>query len=162
MRSISLILLCVPTFLLGKVDFVHEVMPILKRHCAECHTGQKKKGGLSMNTRASFLAGSENGKVAVPGKPSDSFFLQSIQSKDSDERMPPKGDRVSPEELKKLVAWVSEGMPWEEGIQLGNSGWEPPLKPRVVTLPEAHKGSCLLYTSPSPRDRSVSRMPSSA
>ena len=26
----------------------------------------------------------------------------------------------------------------------------------------AHKQSCLLYTSPSPRDRSVSRMPSSA
>jgi len=129
-----------PSFLWSKVDFAHEVMPILKKHCAECHTGQKKKGGLSMNTRASFLAGSENGKVAVPGKPSDSFFLQSIQSKDSDERMPPKGDRVSPEELKKLVAWVSEGMPWEEGVQLGNSGWEPPLKPRVVTLPEAHKG----------------------
>ena len=27
---------------------------------------------------------------------------------------------------------------------------------------KSHDGSCLLYTSPSPRDRSVSRMPSSA
>jgi len=128
-----------PSFLWSKVDFVHEIMPVLKKHCAECHTGQKKKGGLSMNTRASFLAGSENGKVAVPGKPSESFFLESIQSKDSDERMPPKGDGVSDEELKKLIAWVSEGMPWEEGIQLGSSGWEPPLKPRVVKLPKANK-----------------------
>ena len=25
-----------------------------------------------------------------------------------------------------------------------------------------HRGTCLLYTSPSPRDRSLSRMPSSA
>jgi hypothetical protein len=35
---------------------------------------------------------------------------------------------------------VTEGMPWEKGIQLGNSGWEPPLKPRIVTLPKARKG----------------------
>ena len=139
-KALYHLLLIMPSLLFGKVDFAHEVMPILKKHCAECHTGQKKKGGLSMNTRASFLAGSENGKVAVPGKPSDSFFIESIQSKDLDERMPPKGDGVSPEELKKLVAWVTEGMPWEDGIQLGDSGWEPPLKPRVVTLPEAHKG----------------------
>lgn len=37
------------------VDFAHEVVPILRKHCAECHTGDKKKGGLSMNTRASLL-----------------------------------------------------------------------------------------------------------
>ncbi len=61
--------------ILPKIDFVHEVMPILKKHCAECHTKSKKKGGLSINTRSSFLAGGENGKVAVPGKPGDSFFL---------------------------------------------------------------------------------------
>ncbi len=138
-KSLSFFLL-LPNLLLAKVDFVHEVMPVLKKHCAECHTNGKKKGGLNMNTRAAFLVGSENGKVAVPGKPSDSFFLDSIQSEDSDERMPPKGDGVSAEEIKKLVAWVAEGMPWEEGVQLGSSGWEPPLKPRAVTLPKARKG----------------------
>ena len=30
------------------------------------------------------------------------------------------------------------------------------------TFDPAHKGHCLLYTSPSPRDRTRSRMPSSA
>ena len=29
---------------------------------------------------------------------------------------------------------------WEEGITLGSSGWEPKLKPRIVSLPPAHKG----------------------
>ena len=32
----------------------------------------------------------------------------------------------------------------------------------VGALPEVYNITCLLYTSPSPRDRSVSRMPSSA
>ena len=59
------------------------------------------------------------------------------------------------------------------GLQLGYWGAGP--DPRVVGLAqEAEKlgfdavftaeawGSCLLYTSPSPRDRQKSRMPSSA
>ena len=33
---------------------------------------------------------------------------------------------------------------------------------RITRLAVAHAGDCLLYTSPSPRDRQKSRMPSSA
>ena len=139
LKKLSLFVLIAPSFLWSKVDFVHEVMPILKKNCAECHTDGKKKGGLDMNTRSSFLAGGENGEVAVPGNPSESYFLEAIRSEDSDERMPPKGDGLSAEEIKVLTRWVTEGMPWDEGIRLGSSGWEPPLKPRIVKLPKAHK-----------------------
>jgi hypothetical protein len=45
------------------IDFAHQVVPILKKHCAECHLGEKKKGGLSMNTRKDLLKGSENGAI---------------------------------------------------------------------------------------------------
>ena len=41
--------------------------------------------------------------------------------------------------------------------QRANIRFEPPM---IVTAPR--KKSCLLYTSPSPRDRTRSRMPSSA
>ena len=139
LKKLSLFVLIAPSFLWSKVDFVHEVMPILKKNCAECHTDGKKKGGLDMNTRSSFLAGGENGEVAVPGNPSESYFLEAIRSEDSDERMPPKGDGLSAEEIKVLTRWVTEGMHWDEGIRLGSSGWEPPLKPRIVKLPKAHK-----------------------
>ena len=126
-----------PLFLSAKIDFAHQVMPILKKNCAECHTDGKKKGGLSMNTRAEFLAGGENGEMAVPGNIEDSWFLELVASDDLDERMPPKGPGVSPEQFKILHQWVKEGMVWEDGISLGSSGWEPKLKPRVVTLPKA-------------------------
>ena len=120
----------------AKIDFVHQVMPILKKNCAECHTDGKKKGGLSMNTRAEFLAGGEGGEVAVPGSIEDSYFLQLTVSTDLDERMPPKGPGVSPDEIKILEQWVKEGMVWDAAITLGSSGWEPKLKPRIVTLPK--------------------------
>ena len=40
----------------GEVDFVHEVMPVLRKHCTECHTGTKKKGGLSLMDVAGSMA----------------------------------------------------------------------------------------------------------
>lgn len=125
---------------LPAIDFAHEVMPILKEHCADCHTGDKKKGGLAMNTRAELLAGSENGAVVVPGDPASSLFLELTSSEDDDQWMPPKGDRVSPEQLAILKRWIKEGMPWEAGITLGESAWEPPLHPRVIALPPARGG----------------------
>ncbi|MAE54132.1 MAG: hypothetical protein CMI20_08525 [Opitutae bacterium] len=133
-----LLLPSIPTF--GKIDFVHQVMPLLKKQCAECHTEGKKKGGLSMNTRAEFLAGGEGGEVAVPGDPEDSYFLELVASEDTDERMPPKGPGLSQAEVEMLHKWVAEGMEWPEEIRLGDSGWEPKLKPRVVSLPGPTNG----------------------
>ena len=112
-------------------------MPILKKHCAECHTDGNKKGGLSINTRVEFLAGGEGGEVAIAGNAAESFFLELTGSADLDERMPPKGPGVSASELAILKQWVQEGMDWDESYTLGSSGWEPPLKPRIVTLPPA-------------------------
>ena len=43
----------------------------------------------------------------------------------------------------------------DENGQFSEEGWEPPVPPPPF-------GICLLYTSPSPRDRQKSRMPSSA
>ena len=79
-----LFLLFLPFTLSAKIDFAHQVMPILKKNCAECHTDGKKKGGLSMNTRAEFLAGGENGEMAVPGNIEESWFLELIESDDLD------------------------------------------------------------------------------
>ena len=48
----------------------------------------------------------------------------------------------------------------DDGAVIGGIGW---LGEQAVTVVGIQKGkSCLLYTSPSPRDLSTSRMPSSA
>lgn len=122
------------------VDFVHEVMPILKEHCAKCHTDGEKKGGLAMNTRAELLAGGENGPIVVPGNAAASLLLELTASTDDDEWMPPKGPRVPAAQLAVLRKWIDQGLAWEPGITLGSSGWEPPLKPRKVSLPAAQAG----------------------
>ncbi|MEO2022885.1 MAG: DUF1549 domain-containing protein, partial [Pirellulaceae bacterium] len=93
-----------------------------------------------MNTRAELLAGGENGKVVVPGNAAKSRFLELISSGDADQRMPPEGPRVPTAKVAILRKWVDAGMAWEQGVSLGYSSWEPPLKPRQVKLPPALNG----------------------
>ncbi|MBL9114433.1 MAG: DUF1553 domain-containing protein [Verrucomicrobiaceae bacterium] len=119
----------------GAVDFSHQIVPILKKHCAECHLGDKKKAGLSMNTRAELLEGSENGPVVVAGKPEVSSLIEVLVSTDKDTQMPPKGARLSAEEVELLRQWVKQGLVWEEGFTFGKAAYEPPLRPRQPSLP---------------------------
>ena len=139
MRLSPVLLALAAASLAKAADFSHEVVPILRKHCADCHTGDKKKGGLSMNTRAELLEGSEDGPVVKPGDLA-SHLLAVVVSKDKDERMPPKGPGLSEAEAAKLREWVAEGMKWDEGFAFKKPAYEPPLRPRVPALPAAAEG----------------------
>ena len=134
-----LLIVTQPASLLA-VDFAHEVLPVLRKHCAECHNGARKEGGLSMNTRSELLAGGENGKAVVAGEAGKSPLLERITSDDEDVWMPPEGPRLTDKEIAALTKWIDAGLPWEEGVTLGKSAWEPPLRPRNVELPAAQQG----------------------
>ena len=66
-------------------------VPLIKKHCGECHTNGKRKGSLSLDTRASIL----KAKVVVPGKSSDSELFKRIVSDDPDEVVERIGDYVA-------------------------------------------------------------------
>ncbi len=128
------------TTALPALDFVHEVAPILKEHCADCHLGTKKKGGFSMNTRSLLIAGSENGAVIEPGHADKGLLLEAVTSDDEDVRMPPKGKRVTPAQVEILRKWIAAGAVWEDGFTFGASAYEPPFKPHRPELPPAVDG----------------------
>src|SRR5437879_12655515 len=81
------------------VDFAHQIVPILRQHCGQCHTGDKKKGGYSMNTRAALIAGGESGAAVAPGQSGSSELLRRDLSRDKDEQMPPEGPRLTAKEV---------------------------------------------------------------
>ncbi|MEI8211156.1 MAG: DUF1549 domain-containing protein [Planctomycetota bacterium] len=119
------------------IDFAHRVVPILKKHCAECHAGDQQKGGFSINTRESLISGGESGAAILAADGAVSELIQRLQSQDREDRMPPSGDGVSAEELKTLQQWIAERLPWEPGYTFGTRAYEPPLKPRRPELPSA-------------------------
>ncbi|MDF1825362.1 MAG: DUF1549 domain-containing protein [Verrucomicrobiales bacterium] len=122
----------------AEVDFVHQVVPILKEHCSECHSGAESKGGFSMNTRALFI----DDETAVPGKSHESYFIDLIHDSDPDYQMPP-GDypRMPADQIAMLEMWVNEGMKWEEDFTFGTPTYEPPFLPRRPKLPTITGGT---------------------
>jgi hypothetical protein len=140
MRLSTLFLLSSTLSAHAAVDFSHQIVPILREHCAECHAGDKKKGGFSFNDRAALLEGSENGPVVSAGKAGMSRMIEVMLSTDSDEQMPPKGKRVPADQIALLKEWIDSGIAWEEGFAFKKPAYEPPLKPRSPTLPAAVDG----------------------
>ena len=136
----SLMILLTAPLAAAEIDFAHEVVPVLKQHCGKCHTGDQKKGGLSLNTRETTLVGGESGKVVVSGKSAESELIKRLLSDDPDVKMPPEGPRVPAEKIALLKAWIDAGLPWERGFTLGQRPYEPPLKPRRPELSAATDG----------------------
>lgn len=124
----------------AETDFAHDIAPLLKKHCGECHTGNQKKGSLSLNTRESLIKGGESGPAVVAGKSGESELLGRVTSDDKDVRMPPEGPRLSADQVALLKQWIDAGLPWEAGFTFGPRSYEPPLKPRRVELPPVVAG----------------------
>jgi hypothetical protein len=123
------------------IDFAHDVVPLLKKHCGECHTGDARQGGFSMNTREDLLAGGDSGTPGiVAGDAAASEIIARITSDDPDDRMPSDGDPLPAEAVAMFARWVNEGAPWESGFAFEQTTWEPPLTLRSVVLPPVTDG----------------------
>jgi Protein of unknown function (DUF1549)/Protein of unknown function (DUF1553)/Planctomycete cytochrome C len=119
-----------------KIDFAHDVLPILKSRCAKCHTNGTYKGSLSLDTREALL----KAKGAVPEKSADSELYKRIVSHDAEARMPSKSDPLPEKEVRILKAWIDEGLAWEPGFTFKALAYVAPLKPRRPVLPPATAG----------------------
>jgi hypothetical protein len=130
------------------VDFAHDVVPVLKKHCVACHGGKESKGGFSLNSRELVL----DAEAVVVGKSTKSRAIELIKSTDPKEQMPPKGKpRLSQKEIASLTRWVDEGLKWDAGFSFSNVRYQPKLKPRTVSLPDVVDGRT------NPIDRIVDR-----
>src|SRR3954453_16353722 len=97
-------------------QFEQEVRPLLKDHCVECHGPEKQKGGLRLDQKASvFRAANSEAVPVVPGNATASEVVKRVGSADPDEMMPPKGKRLSPEEIASIKQWIESGAHWSEG-----------------------------------------------
>ena len=104
------ILLFLPTFLFAKIDFNRQIRPILSEHCFACHGLDDPQGGLRLDFAEYAFKGGKSGFPAIsPGDLEESEILHRVVSTDMDDRMPPKGDPLKPEQIKLLRQWVSSG-----------------------------------------------------
>ena len=93
--------------------FEKKVQPILTETCYKCHShdADKIKGGLLLDSQEAALKGGDSGPALVPGKPEESLLIKAIRYADPDLQMPPKGKKLSDEQINVLTEWVQLGAP---------------------------------------------------
>lgn len=96
----------------GKTTDTERAMRLLSANCLSCHNAEKHKGGLELISREAVLKGGDNGKVLLPGKPSESPML-TVLSADADPHMPPK-KQLSTNQIEIMRRWVTAGAPWDQ------------------------------------------------
>jgi uncharacterized membrane protein len=108
--SILLFALIGMTAFAEPVDFLRDLKPIIEGKCVKCHNPDKDKGTYELHTFAKLMSpGDEELEPVVPGNPDDSFLFELIATDDEDDRMPPKGDGLSTEEIALFENWILEG-----------------------------------------------------
>ncbi len=114
----SLLILAGSRALLAEpIDFVRDVRPIFTKHCYECHGEKKQKSGLRLDIKAAAFKGGESyGSLIAEKDPANSTLIQLVSSKTEGERMPPKGEGLSPDEIAVLERWITEGAVWPDGV----------------------------------------------
>jgi mono/diheme cytochrome c family protein len=110
----------------GRELFARHVRPLLAEHCVKCHGGDKTRSGLDLTTREALLKGGDNGPVVVPTNARASRLYKLAAHLD-EPHMPPKGAKLSAEQLGRLAAWIDLGAPYDRPLveRAGPAGKKP-------------------------------------
>jgi hypothetical protein len=115
-------------------DYQRDVHPILAANCFQCHAGDKRSGGLAMNSYAELLKGGRDGAAIQPGRSSGSLLIERVTSQDSP--MPPSGRRLTAAEIETLRNWIDEGARQSPEGPAAKTPWIAKLELVKPTLPE--------------------------
>jgi mono/diheme cytochrome c family protein len=120
----------------ARVDYQRQVQPILEKHCLECHSQDKRKGGLSLATYADALDGGRNGPSIRPGNSGGSLMIHRVTGR-VEPQMPKDEDPLSEAEQAAIRLWIDQGARATASSPPAPPPWEAPLALARPTVPAA-------------------------
>ena len=95
-------------------DFEKAIRPLFAEHCVSCHGQDKQKSNLRLDRKIDAFRGGDEGVVLVPGKSTESRLFQFVFGADPKKLMPPKGKRLSEQQVAVIKEWIDAGAPWPD------------------------------------------------
>jgi mono/diheme cytochrome c family protein len=92
-----------------QVAFATDIQPLVQSRCADCHMGDKAKGGFSMNSLEDALKPGQKGPRVIPGDSANSRMYLAITASPGVKKMPPKGEPLNTIEIDAIKAWIDQG-----------------------------------------------------
>jgi mono/diheme cytochrome c family protein len=98
------------------VTFAADIKPIFEASCVKCHSGDKPKAHLKLDTLDNALKGSKDGKILTAGDSARSLIVKCVAhtTSDPDAWMPPPHNKanigpLTPEQIGLIRAWIDQG-----------------------------------------------------
>lgn len=92
-----------------------EVRAIFAHNCYQCHSENKSKGELVLETKRGVFKGGESGVAIVPSKPEESELFKRITLSPNEEGvMPKKGKVLKDNEIELIKLWIQNGAHWSD------------------------------------------------
>ena len=91
-------------------NYQDHVLPILKKHCLNCHNADEAEADLDLSTLKTLQAGSSGGKVLVAGSPSKSSLFLAVNHDESVAAMPPESPKIPAAQIKLMSDWIAGGL----------------------------------------------------
>lgn len=90
------------------VKFTRDIAPFMANLCGNCHSAQRKSGGLSLVSYFDLMQGGESGEVIIPGDKENSRLFRLVGGLENP-RMPQGQGRITRKNYNDLVKWFEEG-----------------------------------------------------
>jgi DNA-binding beta-propeller fold protein YncE len=97
-----------PVFAASAPSYSADVAPILQKNCLSCHSSEKHKSGLILESYSALLQGGKHGHSIVPHDAKGSLMVQMLEG-DVEPQMPADADPLSATEIDIIKAWINAG-----------------------------------------------------
>ncbi len=118
------------------VGYEGQIKPLFDAQCVECHSQDKRKGGLSLAAYADVLDGGRTGAVIRPGNPVGSLMIDRLTGRVGD-RMPLGRPPLSDAEIAIVRLWIDQGARATPSASPAPPPWEAPMALQRPAVPNA-------------------------
>jgi ankyrin repeat protein len=134
-----------------RVDFGHDVQPLLRQYCIGCHGPAQQMNGFRLDRRRDALRGGTS-VVIGPGNSQGSKLYQRLIGSDFGQQMPPTG-ALAPEKIAIIKTWIDQGAEWPDAFS-GEVPSAPPDPGALKLIDAIHRRNsdefrALVATNPS-------------
>ena len=98
------------------VTYATDIKPIFENSCVKCHSGDKPKARLKLDSLENALKGGKDGKVITSGDSAKSLMVKCVAhvTADHDSWMPPAHNKanigpLTPDQIGLIRAWIDQG-----------------------------------------------------
>ena len=108
------------------IDYQQQIHPVLDASCSECHSQDKRKGGLSLATYSDVLEGGRNGAAVRPGNSAGSLLVHRITGQ-TEPQMPKDELPLDAASIALIRLWIDQGARATPTSAPAPPPWEAPL-----------------------------------